>query len=63
MASICICICGDFKVTIIQVSKLDQYPVPKIEDLLARLAGGKLLTKLDMSQTYQQLLLNEKSKM
>ena len=62
MASICICICGDFKVTIIQASKLDQYPAPKIEDLLAQLAGGKLLTKLDMSQAYQQLL-NEKSKM
>ena len=55
-------VCGDFKVTINQASRLDRYPIPKIEDLLARLAGGKLFTKLDMSQAYQQLLLNEESK-
>ena len=55
-------ICGDFKVTINQASKLDRYPIPKIEDLLAQLAGGKAFTKLDMSQAYQQLLLEEESK-
>ena len=55
-------ICGDFKVTINQASKLDRYPIPKIEDLLARLAGGKLFSKLDMSQAYQQLLLDDESK-
>ena len=54
-------ICGDFKLTVNQASKLDRYPIPKIEDLLAKLAGGKLFTKLDMSQAYQQLLLDEES--
>ena len=43
-------------------SKLDFYPIPMIKDLLAQLAGGKLFTKLDMSQAYQQLLLDEDSK-
>jgi hypothetical protein len=33
-----------------------------VEDLFATLAEGKLFTKLDMSQAYQQLLLNEDSK-
>ena len=55
-------ICGDFKVTVNRVSKLDRYPIPKIEDLLAQLAGGKAFTKLDMSQAYQQLLLEDESK-
>ena len=55
-------ICGDFKVTINQVSKLDQYPIPKIEDLFTKLAGGKTFTKLDMSQAYQQLVLDKESR-
>ena len=48
--------------TVNQVSKLDRYPIPRVEDLLATLAGGKSFTKLDMSQAYQQLVLDEKSK-
>ena len=55
-------ICGDFKLTVNQASKLDRYPIPKVEDLFARLAGGKAFTKLDMSQAYQQLLLDEESR-
>ena len=55
-------ISGDFKLTVNQASKLDRYLIPKIEDLLAKLAGGKLFTKLDMSQAYPQLLLDEESK-
>ena len=55
-------ICGDYKCTVNQVSKLDNYPIPKTEDLLATLGGGKKFTKLDMSQAYQQLLLDEESK-
>ena len=55
-------ICGDFKVTINAVSKLDRYPIPKIEDLLTRLSGGRSYTKLDLKRAYQQLLLDEVSK-
>ena len=55
-------ICGDFKMTVNQASKLDRYPIPRVEDLLATLAGGKTFTKLDISQAYQQLVLDEKSK-
>jgi len=55
-------ICGDFSLTVNQVSKLDRYPIPKIEDLLASLAGGKVFTKLDLSQAYQQVPLDETSK-
>ena len=55
-------ICGDYKCTVNQVSKLDNYPIPKTEDLLASLGGGEKFTKLDMSQAYQQLKLDEESK-
>ena len=27
-----ICICGDFRRTVNPVSKLDRYPIPKVED-------------------------------
>ena len=55
-------ICGNFKVTVNKASQLDCYPIPKIEDLFATLAHGKTFTKLDMSQAYQQLLLDEDSR-
>ena len=55
-------ICGDFKVTLNSVSKLDRHPIPRIEDLFATLGGGKLLSKLDMSQAYQQVELDDVSK-
>ena len=55
-------ICGDYKCTVNQVSKLDNYPIPKTENLLATLDGGNKFTKLDMSQANQQLVLDEDSK-
>ena len=55
-------ICGDYKITVNQVSKLDNYPIPKVEDLLATLGGGEKFTKLEMSQAYQQLQLDDESK-
>ena len=55
-------VCGDFKLTVNKVARLDRYPIPRIEDLLAKLAGGKQFSKLDMSQAYQQLLLDESSR-
>jgi hypothetical protein len=55
-------ICGDYKLTIYRAARLDTYPIPKIEDLFSRLAGGTIFTKLDMSQAYAQLQLDEESK-
>ena len=40
---------------------MDQYPVPKAEDLFVSLAGGQKFTKLDLSHAYQQVLLEEDS--
>ena len=55
-------ICGDFRITVNPVSKLDRYPIPRIEDLFANLKKGKSFTTLDLSQAYQQLTLDEESR-
>ena len=55
-------ICGDYKMTVNQVAKPDCYPIPRIEDLFASLSKGETFTKLDMSNAYQQLVLDEESR-
>ena len=55
-------VCGDFRLTVNPVSKLDQYPIPKVEDLFAMLDKGDTFTKLDLSQAYQQLALDRESR-
>ena len=54
-------ICGNYKVTINQALAVDQYSLPKPEDLFTSLTGGKVFTKLDLSQAYLQLQLDEES--
>lgn len=49
-------ICTDYKTTINQA--VDQYPLHKSEDL-ATFTGGKAFMKLDLSQAYLQLQLDE----
>ncbi len=55
-------ICGDYKETVNSFLEVDQYPLPKTQDLFAKLAGGKQFTKLDLTQAYQQMELEEESK-
>ena len=55
-------ICGNYKVTVNAISKLDYNPIHKAEDLFTTLVGGEKFTKLDLSRTYQQLLQKDHSK-
>ena len=41
-------ICGDYRLTVNQAAKLDNYLIPKADDLFATLSGGERFTKLDM---------------
>ena len=50
---------GDYKLTVNKVSKLNAYPIPKLDDLYTRLAGGKTFTELDLSHVYEQMLVDE----
>ena len=47
-------ICGDYKLTVNAVAKLDTYPLPRIDDLFTSLSGGKYFSKLDLAQAYLQ---------
>ncbi|KAL5516532.1 hypothetical protein EMCRGX_G001892 [Ephydatia muelleri] len=55
-------LCGDYKVTVNSVANVESYPLPRINDLLGSLTGGKVFSKLDLSHAYLQLPLDEKSK-
>ena len=41
---------------------MEQYPIPRIEDLFASLTEGESFTKLDLSQAYNQIPLDKESK-
>lgn len=51
--------CGDFKVTIDTVAVADQYAMPKAEDIFARSVRDKTIGKLDFSEAYVQLVLDD----
>ena len=55
-------LCGDYCTTVKQAAKLDPYPLPKIEDLFASLAGGRVFSKLDLLHAYLQVMLDEESR-
>ena len=55
-------ICGDFKVTVNPQLKVDQYPLPLIDDIFASLAGGKKFSKIDLRSAYTQMKMTDNSK-
>ena len=57
-------ICGDFKQTVNRAAKLDLYisHSKNRRPLRRAIAGGKTFSKLDLSQAYQQVELDEESK-
>ncbi|XP_060799470.1 uncharacterized protein K02A2.6-like [Neoarius graeffei] len=55
-------LCRDFKVTLNSALCVDKYPIPRIEDLFASLAGGQHFSKLDLSNAYLQMEVEESSK-
>jgi hypothetical protein len=48
-------ICGDFKTMLNPVLKVDKYPLPRIEDIIASLSGGQKFTKIVLKQEYLQI--------
>ncbi|KAL4009353.1 hypothetical protein ACER0C_003205 [Sarotherodon galilaeus] len=55
-------ICGDFKVSVNPVLRIDQYPLPRIEDIFTAVAGGKHFSKIDLAQAYLQMEVEETSR-
>ena len=54
-------ICGDYKLTVNKATKVDQYPIPNIDDLYSKLSGGVAYSKLDLSHAYEQVCLSNES--
>ena len=55
-------LCSDYKVTINLLLTIDSHPLPKPQELFASLSGGERFTKLDLSQDYQQMQLDQCSR-
>ncbi|XP_064463653.1 uncharacterized protein K02A2.6-like [Ornithodoros turicata] len=55
-------VCGDFSVTVNPQIEIAQFPLPRPEELLATLNGGEKFTKLDLSEAYLQMELDEEAK-
>lgn len=55
-------ICGDYKATVNPSLLPDCYPLPRVEELFTKLTGGKTFSKLDLSNAYQQLELDDDSR-
>ncbi|XP_037564767.1 uncharacterized protein K02A2.6-like [Dermacentor silvarum] len=54
-------VCGDFRLTV-NIATVTEYPLPRVEDIFARLNGGEVFTTLDLTQAYNQLPLDDKAK-
>ena len=52
-------LCGDYKLTANKAVVLDRYPLPLAEVLFLELAGGERFTKLDLSQAYHTVAIDE----
>ena len=55
-------ICGDFKVTVSSQLQVDEYPLPRIDEIYANLSGGQQFSTLDLREAYLQMEVEEDSK-
>ena len=55
-------VCGDFKVTINPQLEVDEYPLPRIDDIYASSGGGTLFSDLDLCHAYLQMEIEEHSR-
>jgi hypothetical protein len=55
-------ICGNFKLTVNQYVDSQTYPIPRIDDVLHILSGGDKFSRIDVSDVYLQIELDEVSR-
>lgn len=51
-------LCGDYKVSANQAVETETYPLPRLEELLATLSGGKVFSKIDSPSIFQRIMEN-----
>ena len=54
-------LCGDYRTMVNQATHTVQFPIPMVEEIRSRLAGGEKFTKIDLKCAYQPMLLDEKA--
>lgn len=54
-------IAGDFSVTLNQDLIIDKYPLPRIEEVFAKIGGGEKYSKIDLKNAYNQFVLSDES--
>ncbi|XP_064462484.1 uncharacterized protein LOC135373169 [Ornithodoros turicata] len=54
-------VCGDFSVSVHPQLDVTQYPLPRPEELFAKPNGGQKFSKLDLSEAYLQMELDEEA--
>ena len=52
----------DFKVTINKALLNESYSLPRVDEILSSLSGGKCFNKLDLANAYLQLPLDDESR-
>lgn len=55
-------ICADFKVTINKHVQVDDYPLPRFEDVTSKLSGGIYFSKIDLKDAYLQMEVHPDSR-
>ena len=55
-------LCGDFKVSVNKIIDPQQYPMPRTDELLQAMAHGTCFSKIDLSDAYLQVEIDEASK-
>lgn len=55
-------ICGEYKVTLNRAMKIEQYPLPKIAKIFASLGDGQKFSKIDLTQAFLQMEVDETSR-
>lgn len=51
--------CGDYRVTVNKVLKVDRHPMPTIEELFSTMSGGQKFSKIDLTSAYLQIPVKE----
>nr|XP_039266339.1 uncharacterized protein K02A2.6-like [Styela clava] len=54
-------LCGSYDLTVNKASRLEQYPLPKVDELLTKFAGGEKFSVIDLKEAYLQIPLAEES--
>ena len=50
-------ICGDYRLTVNPQLMVQHHPIPRVEELFARMNGSKIFSKLDLADAYLQIEL------